>query len=164
MSPNLSPNFEPDDIVKIISEAIKAGQTNSIKASQGDDWESVIDVLDEAEHHIGKEMSVNSHLNSVMFSDNFNEQYEKTLPLISNYYSDLGANKELYEAFTRVKETHLTKQQKHIVKNSLRSFELSGVALNSAKSARSKAIKEQLSLLSNKFSKNVIESTNSWKK
>ena len=53
MSPNLSPNFEPDDIVKIISEAIKAGQTNSIKASQGDDWESVIDVLDEAEHHIG---------------------------------------------------------------------------------------------------------------
>ena len=164
MSPNLSPNFEPDDIVKSISEAIKAGQTNSIKASQGDDWESVIDVLDEAEHHIGKEMSVNSHLNSVMFSDNFNEQYEKTLPLISNYYSDLGANKELYEAFTRVKETHLTKQQKHIVKNSLRSFELSGVALNSAKSARFKAIKEQLSLLSNKFSKNVLEATNSWKK
>ena len=164
MNPNLSPNFEPDDIVKSISEAIKAGQTNSIKASQGDDWESVIDVLDEAEHHIGKEMSVNSHLNSVMFSDDFNEQYEKTLPLISNYYSDLGANKELYEAYTRVKETHLTKQQKHIVKNSLRSFELSGVALNSAKSARFKAIKEQLSLLSNKFSKNVLEATNSWKK
>ena len=57
MSPNLSPNFEPDDIVKSISEAIKAGQTNSIKASQGDDWESVIDVLDDAEHHIGKAVS-----------------------------------------------------------------------------------------------------------
>ena len=108
---DLSPNFEPDDIVRSISEAITLGQANSVKASQGSDWENVIGILDEAEHIIGKEMSVNSHLNSVMFSDDFNEQYEKTLPLISNYYSDLGANKELYEAFTRVKETHLTKQQ-----------------------------------------------------
>ena len=77
------------------------GKLNPHLASQGQDWESVIDVLDEAEHDIGKEMSVNSHLNSVMFTDDFNKQYEKTLPLISNYYSDLGANKELYKAFSR---------------------------------------------------------------
>jgi len=164
MKTELSPNFEPDDIVKSISKTINAGQTKSVLASQGSDWGSVIDVLDEAEHHIGKEMSVNSHLNSVMFSDDFNKQYEKTLPIISNYYSDLGANKDLYQAFMRVKETHLTKQQQHIVKESLRSFELSGVALYGFKSTRFKEIKEQLSVLSNKFSKNVLQATNSWKK
>src|SRR5210317_330099 len=126
MKNNYSPNFEPKDIVQGIAESINAGQTKSNLASQGSDWESVVDVLDEAEHDIGKEMSVNSHLNSVMFNDDFNKQYEKTLPLISNYYSDLGANKELYQAFIRVKDTKLNEQQKHIVKESLRSFELSG--------------------------------------
>ena len=117
MQSDLSPNFKPKNIVKSISKAINLGQAQSSLASQGKDWESVIDVLDQAEHNIGKEMSVNSHLNSVMFSDDFNKQYEKTLPLISNYYSDLGANKELYKAFSRVKETKLSKQQKHIVES-----------------------------------------------
>ena len=82
MQSDLSPNFKPKNIVKSISKAINLGQVQSSLASQGKDWESVIDVLDQAEHHIGKEMSVNSHLNSVMFSDDFNKQYEKTLPLI----------------------------------------------------------------------------------
>ena len=164
MSADLTPNFEPDNIVENISKAINIGVTHSALASKGADWESVVGVLDEAEHLIGKEMSVNSHLNSVSFTDEFNAQYEKTLPLISNFYSDLGANKDLYQAFKRVSQTELSVQQQHIVNDSLRSFELSGVALDGAKSERFKEIKEQLSVLSNQFSKNVLQSTNSWKK
>ena len=164
MSSDLKPNFEPDNIVENISKAINIGMTHSALASNGADWESVVGVLDEAEHLIGKEMSVNSHLNSVRFTDEFNTQYEKTLPLISNFYSDLGANKDLYQAFKRVSQTELNVQQQHIVNDSLRSFELSGVALDGAKSERFKEIKEQLSVLSNQFSKNVLQSTNSWKK
>lgn len=164
VNPDLKPNFEPDNIVENISKAINIGMTHSSLASQGVDWESVVAVLDEAEHLIGKEMSVNSHLNSVRFTDEFNTQYEKTLPLISNFYSDLGANKDLYQAFKRVSQTALNIQQQHIVNDSLRSFELSGVALDGAKSERFKEIKEQLSVLSNQFSKNVLQSTNSWKK
>ena len=161
---DLKPNFEPDNIVENISKAINIGMTHSALASNGVDWDSVVGVLDEAEHLIGKEMSVNSHLNSVRFTDEFNTQYEKTLPLISNFYSDLGANKDLYQAFKRVSQTELNVQQQHIVNDSLRSFELSGVALDGAKSERFKEIKEQLSVLSNQFSKNVLQSTNSWKK
>ena len=164
MNTELTPNFDPKNIVNSIRKAIDIGTTQSTLASQGVDWESVVGVLDEAEHLIGKEMSVNSHLNSVMFTDEFNKQYEKTLPLISNFYSDLGANKDLYKAFKRVNETTLNLQQKHIVNDSLRSFELSGVALDGAKSERFKEIQEQLSVLSNQFSKNVLQSTNSWKK
>ena len=164
MNSDLTPNFEPDNIVENISKAINIGMTHSALASNGADWESVVGVLDEAEHLIGKEMSVNSHLNSVSFTDEFNEQYEKTLPLISNFYSDLGANKDLYQAFKRVSQTELNVQQQHIVNDSLRSFELSGVALDGVKSERFKEIKEQLSVLSNQFSKNVLQSTNSWKK
>ena len=114
MSKNLSPNFKPKNIFESTSKAINFGTIQSNLASKGEDWESVVGVLDEAEHRIGKEMSVNSHLNSVMFSDDFNKQYEKTLPIISNFYSDLGANKDLYRAFQRVNETKLNIQQQHI--------------------------------------------------
>ena len=164
MNAELTPNFNPKNIVDSMSKAIDIGTIQSSLASKGVDWDSVVGVLDEVEHLIGKEMSVNSHLNSVMFSDEFNKQYEKTLPLISNFYSDLGANKNLYQAFKRVNETNLNRQQQHIVDDSLRSFELSGVALDGAQSERFKEIKEQLSVLSNQFSKNVLQSTNAWKK
>ena len=109
-------------------------------------------------------MSVNSHLNAVIFSEAFNEQYEKTLPIISNYYSEIGANKPLYMAIKGLHNVNLNNQQKHIVKETIRGFELSGVGLEGKASERYKAIKEQLSILSNQFSKNVLQATNSWKK
>ena len=124
----------------------------------------MVDLLDESEHLIGREMSVNSHLNAVMFSESFNEEYEKTLPIISNYYSEIGANKSLYNAFKKLKKSSLNEQQQHIVKDSIKSFELSGVGLDGEDLTRFKAIQEQLSLLSNQFSKNVLQATNSWRK
>ena len=98
MSADLKPNFEPENIVKNISKAINIGMTHSALASNGVDWESVVGVLDEAEHLIGKEMSVNSHLNSVRFTDEFNTQYEKTLPLISLNRSDLAPSRATPES------------------------------------------------------------------
>jgi oligopeptidase A len=164
MNSNQTPDFKPKDIVLNISQVVKDGIKQSVLASKGNDWESVVGVLDNNEHLIGKEMSVNSHLNAVMFSEKFNKDYEKTLPIISNYYSDLGANEDLYEAFKRVKNTSLNDQQKHIVKDSIKGFELSGVALKGSDSKRFKEIQERLSVLSNQFSKNVLQATNSWKK
>ena len=159
-----TPNFNPKDIIRNITQLTENGLKQSELASKGDDWHSVVDLLDESEHLIGKEMSVNSHLNAVMFSESFNEEYEKTLPVISNYYSEIGANKSLYNAFNRLKKTNLNEQQKHIVKDSIKCFELSGVGLEGEDSDRFKAIQEQLSVLSNQFSKNVLQATNSWKK
>jgi len=164
MKSNQTPNFNPKDIIRNITQLTENGLKQSELASKGDDWHSVVDLLDESEHLIGREMSVNSHLNAVMFSESFNEEYEKTLPIISNYYSEIGANKSLYNAFKRLKKSSLNEQQKHIVKDSIKGFELSGVGLEGEYSDRFKAIQEQLSVLSNQFSKNVLLATNSWKK
>ena len=164
MKSNQTPNFNPKNIVNNITKLTENGLKKSLIASNGNDWDSVVALLDESEHVIGREMSVNSHLNAVMFSESFNKEYEKTLPIISNYYSEIGANKSLYEAFKRLKKSNLNKQQKHIVKDSLKGFQLSGVGLEGEQSDRFKAIQEQLSVLSNQFSKNVLQATNSWKK
>ena len=109
MQSDLSPNFKPKNIVKSISKAINLGQAQSSLASQGKDWESVIDVLDQAEHNIGREMSVNSHLNSVMFSDDFNKQYEKTQPYLQND-DPLPARERLQSPEDRAKLDFVTYQ------------------------------------------------------
>ena len=160
----MKPNFQPKDIEKTIKNLTKEGLKIANLASQGHDWESVVTPLDQMEFELGQHTSVNSHLNSVMFNEEFNAEYEKTLPLITNFYSEVSTNKTLYEAYKNLRNTSLNEQQRHIVKESIESFKLSGVGLEGEQSDRFKAIKERLSLLSNQFSKNALKATNEWKK
>ena len=160
----MQPNFKPKNIVKTIEIFTQNGLKIVNQASKGNDWESVIRPLDKMEFELGHYTSVNSHLNAVMFNEEFNAEYEKTLPLITNFYSEISTNKALYQAYKNLKNTDLNEQQKHIVQDAIEGFELSGVGLKGESSARFKVIKEKLSLLSNQFSKNSLKATNEWKK
>ena len=161
---NLSPDFQPKNIVKTIESLTEQGLKIVDKSTQGKDWKSVVEPLDRFEFELGQHTSVNSHLNAVMFDETFNEAYEKTLPLISNFYAEVGTNKALYQAYKNLQATDLDDAQKHIVKESIEDFERSGVALEGDQAKRFKQIKEKLSLLSNQFSKNSLKATNEWTK
>ncbi|ABL02320.1 Oligopeptidase A [Candidatus Ruthia magnifica str. Cm (Calyptogena magnifica)] len=160
----MKPNFQPKNIVKTIEKLTRNGLKVVEKASLGTSWNSVVAATDQTALELDKFTSVNSHLNAVMFSDEFNQQYEKTLPIITNFYSNISTNKGLYQAYKTLKKTNLNKQQQHIVKDVIKSFELSGVDLEGNFAHRFKSIKKKLSLLSNEFSRNVLKSTNEWKK
>ena len=159
---NLIPNFKPENIVQSIENITKKGFKVVSSAEKGGNWDEVITATDNFECELGRLTSVNSHLNAVMFSDEFNAQYEQTLPIITNFYSDISSNKALYTAYKNLKNTDLNEQQQHILQESIDGFELSGVGLEGEDSKRFKAIKEQLSLLSNQFSKNSLKATNEW--
>lgn len=159
---NLIPNFKPENIVQSIENITKKGFKVVSSAEKGGNWDEVIAATDNFECELGRLTSVNSHLNAVMFSDEFNTQYEQTLPIITNFYSDISSNKALYTAYKNLKNTDLNEQQQHILQESIDGFELSGVGLEGEDSKRFKAIKEQLSLLSNQFSKNSLKATNEW--
>jgi oligopeptidase A len=161
---NLTPNFKPENIVQSIESLTQKGLKVIALAEKGSNWGEVITATDNFECDLGRLSSVNSHLNAVMFSDEFNAQYEQTLPIITNFYSDIASNKELYTAYKNLKNTDLNKQQKYILQESIDGFELSGVGLEGEVSERFKAIKERLSILSNTFSKHTLKSTNEWKK
>jgi len=160
----MQPNFEPKNIIKTIESLTQKGLKIVDQASQGSDWDEVVTPLDELELELGRHTSVNSHLNSVMFNEEFNVEYEKTLPLITNFYSEVSANNALYQAYKKLKNTELNEQQQHIVQDAIEGFELSGVGLEGKQSIRFKDIKERLSLLSNQFSKNSLKATNEWTK
>ena len=164
MSNNLAPNFVPDDIVSTIKKITKSGLQQAEIASTGCDWDSVVKPLDIIEHELGRSMSVNSHINSVMYTDEFNAEYEKTLPIISKYYSKIASNKGLYKAYKKLSKSSLDSRQIHIINNAIKDFELSGVALEGNNKERVMKIKEKLTLLSSKFSNNSLKATNEWNK
>ena len=160
----MQPNFQPENIVKTIESLTQEGLRVVEKSAKGNNWDSVVGPLDKFEFELGQHTSVNSHLNSVLFNEEFNAEYEKTLPLITNFYSEISTNKTLYQAYKNLKNTDLNEQQQHIVQDAIEGFELSGVGLEGKQSDRFKAIKERLSILSNQFSKNSLKATNEWKK
>ena len=161
---NLTPNFKPKKLVKTVDKLTKKGLEVIALAEKGKDWQNVIEPIDKFECELGRLTSVNSHLNAVMFSDEFNAQYEQTLPIITNFYSDISSNKALYTTYKNLKNTPLNKQQQYILQEAIDGFELSGVGLEGEDSKRFKTIKERLSLLSNQFSKNSLKATNEWTK
>ncbi len=162
---SLSPNFQAtDNLVEDIQALIKEGYQALALSKQGSDWQSVYSPWDAFEFKFNQQSSVNSHLNSVMFSEEFNAEYEKTLPLISNFYADIASDKSFYQAYEQLQNQTLNPEQQHILKNTLDGFKLSGVTLEGEALARFKQIQEQLSVLSNAFSKNALQATNEWKK
>lgn len=134
------------------------------KAEDGKNWQEVFSPLDEVYDKLGKETALQSHLSSVKFSEEFNQEYETTLPLISDFYTELGTNKKLYQAFKNLENQDLNSNQAYILENVLKDFQLSGIDLSKEKQKKYKEISSKLSVLSNDFAKNSLQATNNYKK
>ncbi len=163
-NPLTTPNFTPKNIVKSVQELTKIGLNASKKSQQGKDWDSVFKPLDKADFELGKQISINSHIDAVNFSEEFNIEYEKTLPILNTYSHKISTNKKLYKAFSNLNNSCIDEQKQYILANVLHDFELSGLKLNSSDAKSLENINEELSLLANKFSKNVLQSTKQWQK
>ena len=90
------------------------------------------------------------------------------LPLLSDYWTEVGQNAELYNAYTAIAQSDeyptLDIAQKKIIDNALRDFRLSGVDLDAGRQKRFKDIEQQLSKLSSQFSDHLLDATNAWTK
>jgi Zn-dependent oligopeptidase len=109
------PNFYPKHIVITVQALIKEGLKAVNVAAKGKTWAEVVEPLDRFEFKFEQHISINSHLNAVMFSEVFNAEYEKTLLLVTNFYTEMSSNKKLYQAYKNLLETDLDEQQQHII-------------------------------------------------
>jgi oligopeptidase A len=107
-----------------------------------------------------------SHLNGVKDSDALRSEFEKALPLLSAYSTELGQNQALFDKFKMLAETDdfstLEPAQRTTIENELRDFELSGVALNGTDKKHFKAINTELAQLSHQYEQNVLDATQGW--
>jgi oligopeptidase A len=131
-------------------------------------WDNFVNVLDEADDHLGKLWSPISHMNSVVSNDALREAHDACLPLFSEYSTYLGQHQGLYKAYLSIKEgvefNTLTAEQKKVINDALQDFELAGIALDDDKKLRYGEIKSQLSSLQSTFSNQVMDATLAWSK
>lgn len=129
-------------------------------------WESLVEPLEAMDDRLSRAWSPVAHMNAVVNSDALRDAYNACLPKLSAYYTELGQHQGLHAAYKQIAEhdeyTHLDRAQKKIIDNALRDFRLSGIELEQAERDRYKAIMQELSSLSSRYSDNVLDATNSW--
>ncbi|MCU7800130.1 MAG: hypothetical protein KZQ70_08280 [gamma proteobacterium symbiont of Lucinoma myriamae] len=131
-------------------------------------WDNLLQVMQEMDDRLSRAWSPVSHLNSVKNSDELRAAHEHCLPILSEYYTELGQNNHLYAAIKSIVDSDqydsLCPAQKKIIQNKQRDFHLSGIDLDDNKKKQFKEIKQQLAKLKSNYENNVLDATNGWQK
>ena len=108
-----------------------------------------------------------SHLNAVKNSDTTQEVYSESLPLITEYSTNISQNIDIYKAYKEIQENEnksLNHEQKRVLKLNIQGFELSGAHLDADTKKRLAEINLRKSELQNDFSQNLLDATNAYEK
>ncbi|SFM45681.1 oligopeptidase A Metallo peptidase. MEROPS family M03A [Ectothiorhodospira mobilis] len=129
-------------------------------------WENLVHHLDLLEDRLERIWSPVRHMNAVVNSEALREAYNRCLPKLSDYATEMGQNTRLFQAFQSIAQgpefPRLEPAQQRVITNALRDFHLSGVDLPEDKKARYKAIAQELSALTARFEENVLDATQGW--
>lgn len=159
------------DVIPLVTETINENKLlidKLLAETEVFGWHNFVNVLDEAEDHLGKLWSPISHMNAVVSNDKLREAHDSCLPLFAEYGTYVGQHEGLYQAYLSIAEseqfTGLTAEQQKVINDTLRDFKLAGIALSDDKKNRYGEIKQQLATLQSTFSNNVMDATLAWSK
>ena len=131
-------------------------------------WSGLVLALDELNDRLGAAWSPVSHLNAVCNSAELRQAYEACLPALSAYSTELGQNRELFQAFEALSNgpeaATFDVAQKTILEHSLRDFRLSGIDLPPDQQKRYAEVQSKLSELGSRFSNQLLDATQAWTK
>ncbi|KAE9531030.1 oligopeptidase A [Testudinibacter aquarius] len=162
--------IQPQHVVPAIEQLIaQSRQTvENVLQQPHFNWDNLVQPLSEAGDRLGRAWSPVSHLNSVKNSPELREAYQACLPLLSEYSTWLGQHQGLFAAYSQLKNSAefatLSIAQQKAINDTLRDFELSGIALTPEQQQRYGEIMARLSELSSEFSNNVLDATMGWDK
>ena len=129
-------------------------------------WQNVVEFSAELEEDLERVWSPVRHLNAVANNEALREAYNVCLPLITDYHTELGHNRELYDLWRRLadqaSDLALNDVQLKLIHDTLRDFQLAGVDLDTQKKAEFSNLQKRLSALQAKFEENLLDATNGW--
>ena len=130
------------------------------------DFNHLIAPLEQMEEKLGRVFAPVSHLHGVKDSPELREAYSAALEKITEHGTQLGQNRELFQAVRDVREASgfaaLDRARKTLVDDSLRDFRLSGVALEEPARSRFRDIQNEMSRVETEFEEAVLDATDAW--
>jgi oligopeptidase A len=118
--------------------------------------------LDVSTERLGRAGGAVSHLNIVADTPELRAAYNAALPRVTEFWTRLGSDERLYAKYKAIDAASLNTEQKQAQKNALRGFVLGGAELQGAAKERYAAIQERLAEITQKFSENTLDATDSF--
>lgn len=152
-------------IKTITAENLTALQ-EQLATLQEPSWPLLLAPIEERDDRLNRAWAPISHLNGVANSESLRTAYNECISLLTQYNTEMGQNKDLYDAYVALSAqdsfTQLSAAQQKTVTNALRDFKLAGVNLSTEKKQRYGEIKANLSQLTNAYSNHVLDATQGW--
>ncbi len=159
----------PEHVLPAVEACIAASRARIdaiVAAATPRDFDQVMAPQEEDGDRMSRLFAPVSHLHSVRDTPALREVYTKAIELLTDFETDVGQNRGLYEATRQVRDgagfAALSRAQQTIVDDALRDFRLSGVALEEPSRSRFKEISTELSTLTTEFEQAVLDATESW--
>ncbi|WP_395505877.1 oligopeptidase A [Ectopseudomonas hydrolytica] len=164
----IKPEHVESAVDQILADS-RAAIAKLLEAQQANpSWDGLVLALDELGARLGRAWSPVSHLNSVCNSSELRAAYEACLPKLSEYWTEMGQNKPLFQAYEALAQSPAAADfdvaQKTILEHALRDFRLSGIDLPAEQQKRYGEIQMRLSELTSKFSNQLLDATQAWTK
>lgn len=163
--------IKPEHVKPAVEEIIRDSEQaidQLLKSETTFSWSSLQEPMDIIGDRLSQAWSPVGHMNAVVNSDELRDAYNSCLPMLSEYSTRIGQNKDLYDAYRKLSESEsfagLDRAQQKVINDNLRDFKLAGVALPEDKKEKYGEIKKRLSELTSKFSDNVLDATMAWSK
>ncbi|MCF8148392.1 MAG: M3 family metallopeptidase [Sulfuritalea sp.] len=125
-------------------------------------WSAIAKELDVATEKLSIVWGAVSHLNSVADTPELRAAYNSALPLVTEFWTRLGADERLYAKYKAMRPEDLNAEQKQAHKNAMRNFVLGGAELQGPARERFAQIQERQAELSQKFSENTLDATDAF--
>ena len=107
-----------DALLQVASDALETVTAPSFLA----EWNAIAQVLDVATERLSSAWGAVSHLNSVADSPELRAAYNESLPVVTEFWTRLGADESLYAKYKKVDAKALDAAQKQALQNALRNF------------------------------------------
>jgi len=160
-------DIRPEHVTPAIEQLLADGRATTQAAIQAKPtWDEFIAPLEDANERIGRAWGQVAHLHAVMDQPALREVYNANLPKVTQYWTELGQNQQLFEKYKALKDSSefssLSVSRKKIIENAVRDFRLGGAELPADRKPRYAAIQEELARLSARFAENLLDATNAF--
>lgn len=164
----IKPEHVEPAVDQILADS-RAAIAELLKTQAGSpNWDGLVLALDELGARLGRAWSPVSHLNAVCNNAELRNAYEACLPKLSEYWTEMGQNKPLFEAYDALAKSPAAAgfdvAQQTILEHALRDFRLSGIDLPPEQQKRYGEIQMKLSELGSRFSNQLLDATQAWTK
>ena len=161
-------SIRPEHIQPAITELLagaRQAQADATAPTTPADFDTLERLLSTATERLSVAWGAVSHLNAVANTPALREAYNAMLPVVTEFYTGLGADETLFAKYKAIQQTQgatLNAARQQALRHWIRDFVLSGADLQGEAKTRFAAIQERAAELGQAFSEHVMDATDGW--